>query len=277
MIIDSHAHLNFEDFANDWQQIIKDCQQAGVWLINVGSQLETSKKALEIAENYDQGVYAAVGLHPIHVSGSDFHPEPFNVDEYRNLIKHSKKVVAIGETGLDFFHSDKNIANQKKAFIKHLNLAKEFGLPLILHSRNSRDGKNDAYDEILKILEIERSPRLRSGQARDQEIKGVIHCFGGTVQQAKEFIDLGFYIGFTGIITFDKTGRLAEVVKNLPLENILVETDCPWLAPQPHRGERNLPQYVKFVAEKIAKIRDLDYNQIEKQTVKNAINLFKLK
>lgn len=264
MIIDSHAHLNFQEFDKDWQQVIADCQKQDVWMINVGSQLATSKKAVKIANEYEKGVYAAIGLHPIHISGSNFHPEAFNVDEYRALAKHSKKIVAIGETGLDFFHSDKNINNQKKAFVKHLNLAKEFDLPVILHSRNSKDGSKNAYQEILKIL------------TQENITNGVIHCFGGTVEQAKDFLDLGFYVGFTGVVTFDKTGVLEEVVKSIPLDKILVETDCPYLAPEPHRGERNIPQYVKFVAEKIAQVREIDYNKIEKQTVQNTIKLFNL-
>lgn len=265
MIIDSHAHLNFEDFQSDWSQVIANCQKEKVWLINVGSQLATSKKAVEIAKNYEKGVYAAVGLHPIHVSGSNFQPEAFNIDDYRDLIKNSKKVVAVGETGLDFYHDTKNIDNQKKAFTKHLNLAKEFDLPVILHARNSQDGKKDAYQEILKILKQENFSR------------GVIHCYGGTIDEAKEFLDLGFYVGFTGVITFPKTDELAEIIKEVPLERILVETDCPYLAPVPHRGERNRPEYVKFVAQKIAEIRQMEYNKIEKQTIENTIKLFNLR
>ncbi|MFA6254431.1 MAG: TatD family hydrolase [Patescibacteria group bacterium] len=270
MLIDSHAHLNFEDFANDWQTVIADCQKKGVWLINVGSQLGTSRKAIAIANQYEKGVYAACGLHPIHVSGSTFHPEAFNIDEYRSLIKSSKKVVALGETGLDFFHSDKNIENQKKVFAKHLNLAQEFGLPVIVHARNSQDGRKDAYEEILKVLRAP-SSELR---AQGTELKGVIHCFGGTLEQAKAFLDLGFYIGFTGVITFPKTENLAVVVKSLPLNKILVETDSPYLAPSPYRGQRNRPEYVELVAREIAKIRGLEYNEIENQTFKNAIKLF---
>lgn len=264
MIIDSHAHLNFDDFKNDWQQVIADCQRKDVWMINVGSQLTTSRKANEIANQYETGVYAAVGLHPIHVSGSNFQPEALNIDAYVSLVEHSKKIVAIGETGLDFFHTDKNIENQKKAFVKHLNLAKEFDLPVILHSRNSKDGKKNAYEEILKLL--------KQGNINN----GVIHCYGGSLEEAKEFLDLGFYIGFTGVITFPKTEDLTKIVESVPLERILVETDCPFLAPEPHRGKRNLPQYVKFVAEKIAKIKQIDYNKIVKQTAENTTNLFKL-
>lgn len=264
MLFDSHAHLNFQDFSQDWRAVIDDCQKNQVWLVNVGAQFETSKKAVEIAGQYEKGVWAAAGLHPIHVLGSDFHPEDFFEGDYRDLIDSSKKVVAIGETGLDFYHSDKTIAKQKEVFLKHLNLAKEFDLPVILHSRNSQDGQEDAYEEILKILKQENFTR------------GVIHCFGGTAKQALEFLRLGFFVGFTGVVTFDKTGQTAEAIKNLPLDAILIETDCPYLAPKPHRGERNRPQYVEFVAKKIAEIKGEEYNKVVKQTAENAMELFGL-
>mgnify|MGYP006304754651 CR=1 FL=1 len=264
MLIDSHAHLNFEDFDAEWQQTIDYCQKNNIWMINVGSQFETSKRAIGIAEKYDKGVYASVALHPIHVDGSSFHPEKFLPDEYKNLISSSKKVVAIGETGIDFFHDDKNFSRQKEVLVQHINLAKENNLPIILHSRNSKDGSKDAYEEILKILKQENFNH------------GVIHCYGGNIKQALEFLNLGFFVGFTGVVTFKNAKELVEVVENLPLDSILVETDCPYLAPEPHRGEKNYPQYVKFVAEKIAKIKQIDYNEVKEQTAQNAINLFGL-
>jgi len=272
MIFDSHAHLNFEEFNGDWQSVIADCQKNDVWMVNVGSQLATSRRAVEIAEKYEQGVYAAVGQHPIHASGSDFHPEEFIAEDYRSLIKSSKKIVAIGEIGLDFFHSDKNLAGQKKIFIDQLNLAKEFELPVIIHGRNSKDGKQDAYEEILSEL---RKWKAESGNQKS-EIRGVIHCFGGTAKQALEFMNLGLYVGFTGVITFDKTGLTKEAIGNLPLDSILIETDCPYLAPVPFRGQRNQPQYVKYVAEKIAEIKQKEYNKVVEQTARNALNLFKI-
>jgi len=265
MLIDSHAHLNFEAFDKDWREVISSCQKEKVWMINVGAQLQTSRKAVEIANEYKAGVYAAVGLHPIHVIGSTYHPEEFNVDNYRDLIKSSSKVVAIGETGLDFFHSDKNIDNQKKIFAEHTKVASNCNLPLIIHNRNSKDGKQDACKELLIELK-----KLK------QSAKGVIHSFSGTIEQALDFIQLGYFIGLNGIITFDKTGKSEELVKALPLESIIIETDCPYLTPEPKRGQRNRPENVLLVAEKIAEIRGLSYNKIEKQTVENAINLFNL-
>jgi len=277
MLIDSHAHLNFEDFSSDYQDIIDDCKKNDIWLINVGSQLATSRRAVEIAEQSGRGVYAAVGLHPIHVPGSDFRSEEFNPVDYKNLIQSSKKVVAIGETGLDFFHSEKNSTKQKEIFIQHLNLAKDFNLPVIIHGRNRKDdsprfaggvGNQDAYDKILKILTLR--------QAQGDNLQGVIHCYGGSLGQAKAFLDLGFYIGFTGVVTFNSAKNLAAIARELPLDSILIETDCPYLAPEPHRGERNQPQYVKFVAEKIAEIKQIDYNKVVEHSAKNAIKLFNL-
>lgn len=266
MIIDSHAHLNFEDFNGDWEKVTKDSLANGVWYINVGSQFQTSKKGISIAENFDQGVWAAVSLHPIHVEGSKFHPEKFIKNDYAQLIQSSKKVVAIGETGIDFFHNDNTFAKQKEVFLEHLDLCKEFNLPVIIHGRDSKDGSKSAYRAILEIIKKEKPV-----------CGGVIHCFGGSLEEAQEFLKAEFYVGFTGIITFDKTGKLAEVIKNLPLDSILAETDSPFLAPAPYRGQRNQPLYVKYVAEKIAEIKQFGYNEVENQTFINTQKLFNLK
>lgn len=264
MIIDSHAHLNFETFKDDWEEVIKDCLDNDVWFICVGAQYATSKRGVEIADIYDKGVWASVALHPIHVEGSSFHPEKFVLEDYAELIKSSKKVVAVGETGIDFYHDDFTIDKQKEVFLQHLDLAKQNNLPVIMHGRDSRDGSKNAYQEMLKIL-------------KTQKVKGgVIHCFGGTVEEALEFNKLGFYVGFTATITFDKTGQMDEVVKAVPLDMMLIETDSPYLTPAPYRGKRNQPQYVKYVAEKIAEIRQIDYNKIEQQTVANTKKLFNI-
>lgn len=264
MIIDSHAHLNFSQFNDDWEAVTQDCLKNNIWYICVGAQYQTSKKGISIAEKYDQGVWASVALHPIHVENGSFHPEKFIPEDYAKLIESSKKVVAIGETGIDFFHDDNTFDKQKEVFLQHIDLAQQHDLPVIMHGRDSKDGSKSAYPALLDIL-------------KGKKIKGgVIHCFGGTVEEALEFNQLGFYVGFTGIITFDKTGQLAQVVKALPLERILVETDCPYLAPEPYRGKRNQPQYVQYVAEKIAEIKQVSYNQIERQTVENTKKLFNL-
>jgi len=264
MLIDSHAHLNFEAFKDDWEEVIKDCLDNNVWFICVGAQYETSKRGIAIADKYDTGVWAAVSLHPIHVAGSSFYPEKFVPADYAKLIESSKKVVAVGETGIDFYHDDFTFDKQKEVFLQHLDLAKQYDLPVILHGRDSKDETKSAYRAMLDIL-------------KDQPLKdGVIHCFGGSVEEALEFIKLGFHVGFTATITFDKTGRMDEVVKAVPLNKMLIETDSPYLTPAPYRGKRNQPQYVKYVAEKIAEIRQMDYNEIEQQTVANTRKLFSI-
>ena len=264
MLFDSHCHLNFDAFADRWGAVIADCQAQDIWLMNVGAQFETSQRAAAIALAYPRGVYASVGLHPIHVPGSASHPEPFDPGPYRALIAATPNIRAVGETGIDFFHDTGNFAKQRAVFIEHINLAKELDRALIVHSRNSRDGSRNAYQEILTILKNEQPPRA------------VIHCFGGTRSEAEAFLALGLYVGFTGIVTFKNAGPLAEVVAALPLERIVIETDAPYLAPEPYRGQENQPLYVRFVAQKIADLRGLSFDAVADQTSRNAITLYKL-
>jgi TatD DNase family protein len=280
MLIDSHSHVNFNTFKDDHDEVIKRALDKNIWLINVGSQYSTSERAVKIAENYPTGVFAAIGLHPIHLEKGMVNEEEtqfktvkedFILENYR-LLARQPKVVAIGETGLDYYRlnitnqSEKEIKDkQKKVFREHLILANELNLPLILHCRGSKDNPKDAYEEMLEIL------------AEQKDLRGVIHCFGSSLEIAQRFFDLGFYIGFTGIITFEKANKLQEVVKNLPLEKILIETDCPYLAPEPYRGKRNEPMYVEFVARKIADIKKIEFKEVANITVKNTIKLFRLK
>ena len=275
LLIDTHAHINFNDFKNDSKEVIKRALDNGVWIINAGAERKTSERAVKMAEEYEEGVYAAVGLHPNHLIEQDVEyeengetvkyksrPEEFDYDFYLNLAKN-KKVVAVGECGLDYFR----IANesfkqkQKEVFIKHLKLAKEVNKPIIIHCR-------DAHDDLLEILRLEDSPP-----------RGVMHFFTGTLKQAEKYIELGFYISFSGVITFPPLRRASansydEVVKNIPLEKILTETDCPYVAPVPHRGKRNEPQYIKYVAQKIAEIKDLSFEEVATRTTQNARELF---
>jgi len=273
MLIDSHAHVNFIAFKDDSNQILDDCLNKEIWVINIGSQYTTSKRAVNMAEQYNKGIYAAVGLHPIHLSDLEIDeqevkfktkPEEYQEDKYQELTQ-SKKVVAIGETGLDYYHireDDHQTKNrQKEVFRLLLKLADKVNLPVILHCR-------DAYDEMLEILENNKN-LLSSG--------GVIHCYGGSLEQASRFIKLGIKIGITGIVTFGKKAEnLRQVVEKLDLKDLLIETDCPYLSPEPYRGKRNIPQYVEFVAKKIAEIKDISYNEVSQATSQNAINLFKL-
>lgn len=264
MLFDSHAHVNFEAFQNEWQTVLSACRLEGIQLTCVGSQLATSQRAVEIAESVDDGVYAAVGLHPTHAIGSTSHPEVFELDSYRALIRSSKKVVAIGETGIDFFHQPDNLKNQKTVFTQQVWLAKEHNLPIIIHGRNSRDGKLRAYEHILEVVKQEKVEHA------------VVHCFGDNWEMAQRFLELGFFIGITGIVTFPKADELIEIATKAPLEQVLIETDCPYLTPVPHRGEQNYPQYVRFVAEKIASLRGTTFDAVAEQTFANAKHLYRV-
>ena len=275
LLIDTHAHVNFNDFKDDSKEVIKRALDENIWMINVGAESKTSERAVKMAEEYEEGVYAAVGLHPSHLVEQDVEykeneeivkykskPEEFDYGFYLNLAKN-KKVVGIGECGLDYYRtSDESFKEkQKEVFIKHLELAKEANKPIIIHCRN-------AHDDLLKILHLAVKPP-----------SGVMHFFTGTLEQAKKYIELGFYISFSGVITFPPLRRVGanaynDVIKNIPLGKILIETDCPYVAPVPHRGKRNEPQYVKYVAQKIAELRGLSFEEVEGQTTKNARKLF---
>ena len=251
MFIDTHAHLNFKDFQNDWLQAIERAKAANVRaILNVGSNFKTSKDAIEIAKK-NTGVFAAVGLHPIHVK------EEFEEDAFLKLARE-KKTVAIGETGLDYYYDKSSAKKQEEIFTKHLQTAIKLAKPVILHSR-------DAGQDILTIL-MTQSPLPR----------GVMHCFQENWDFAKVILEMGLYISFTGLITFAKNYSTFEVIKEMPLDRILIETDCPYLTPEPYRGKRNEPAYVVEVAKKIAEIKKIPLEKVAEQTSKNAIELFKL-
>lgn len=273
MIFDSHCHLNLAAFDSDRDQVIKKTLNEGVFVINVGTNFETSLKAVELAKNY-QGIWASVGLHPNHtfpfkrdpqeISGGAQILEPEEIgSRFLNLIK-SEKVVAIGECGLDYSYfsdeslaiQEKYIALEKEAFKKQLLLAKEFEKPLIFHIRK-------VYTEALSFIK-EVYP----------EARGVFHFFTGSKKDARTIIENGFYIGLSGVITY--TESYNQMIKELPLERILIETDAPYAAPLPYRGQRNEPIYVKYVAEKIAQIKHLPTREILKATLANSYKLFNL-
>lgn len=275
LLIDTHAHVNFRDFKDDTKETIKRALNKNVWMINVGAESKTSERAVKMAEEYEEGVYSAVGLHPGHLIEQEVEyeengefvkykskPEEFDYDFYLNLAKN-KKVVGIGECGLDYFrNNDKNFKQkQRDVFVQHIKLAKEVRKPLIIHCR-------EAHEDLLEILNLE-APLPN----------GVMHFFTGTLEQAKKYIDLGFYISFSGVTTFpprkgEIVGAYDEIIKNIPLEKILIETDCPYVAPVPHRGKRNEPTYVQYVASKIAEIKGFSFEEVAEQTTKNAKELF---
>lgn len=253
-MIDSHCHLNFNAFRDDWRAVADRAFNNGVEaIVNVGCDLESSNKAIEIAVE-SQNCYASVGLHPIYVG-----KEKFDYEKYYLKLAEDKNAVAVGEVGLDYYRNSQNTDQQKEIFGHFLQIAREVKKPLIIHCR-------DAYEDLYSLLSAEKNIPA-----------GVIHCFVGDFKTAKRFIDSGFFIGFTGIITFPKAEDLRKVVVELPLEKILIETDAPYLTPETFRGQRNEPLFVREVAKEIARIKKIPHEEIEKITAQNAKKLFGLK
>jgi TatD DNase family protein len=243
-----------DQFCDEKDEIIKRAEESGLEnIINIGSNLESCRSAVELAENF-QSVYASVGIHPHDASDVNRHA----LEEIKALAKHPK-VVAIGETGLDYHYLNSPKEAQKKAFRAFIKLARELNLPLILHVR-------EAQHDALTILREEELP----------ERGGVTHCFSGSYEDAKRYIDLGFLISYTGVITFPNAHSSRDAAKKIPIEKILIETDSPYLAPVPKRGKRNEPSYVRYVAEKIAEIKGLSLQDVGRITTLNAKNLFNL-
>lgn len=247
--IDSHCHPQFPQYDSDREEVIKHSLKQGVGMICVGTDLEMSKKAIGLAEKYE-GIWASVGIHPNDIS------EQFSVSSFELLVNYPK-VIAIGEVGLDYYRTTEPEKQklQKDIFRQFLQLAQKVKKPVIVHSRQ-------AFEDTYKIL------------FEFPGISGVIHSFTYSFEQAQKFFDLGFYIGLNGIITF--TDQYNDTVKNAPLDKILLETDAPFLAPVPHRGKKNEPAYVKFVAEQIAKVCGIPVEEINKVTTENAKKLFRI-
>jgi len=255
MIIDTHAHLNFRAFDGDRDEAIKRCQENNIVVVNVGTDLETSKKAVEIAEN-NEGMYAAIGLHPIHAKDEDF-----LTLEYESLWNsHSGRIVAIGEIGLDYFKDyGKFKEKQKEVLLEQLGLTKELDLPAILHCRM-------AHKDLTEILKKQRT-------VNNEQLRGVIHCFTGSWKEARQYLEMGFYLGMNGIMfKFD----LEEVIKKTPLDRIVIETDSPYLTPPQTGVERNEPIYLKYVINHIAKIKGLGSEEVSSATTQNAKTLFNI-
>jgi len=272
MLFDTHAHVNFNAYKNDSPEVIKRSLDAGVFMINVGSQYSTSKRAVEMAEKHEEGVYAAVGLHPMHLETGlvkikgdpdevlfETTEEDFDYIRYKALAQNNK-VVAVGEIGLDYYWRPKTKARQelfkeKQRVIleKQIDFAQELNLPIIFHCRM-------AHNELIEILE------KRIG------VRGTVHCFTGIWEQAQKYLEMGFYLGVNGIIF---KMDIKETIEKAPLDRILLETDCPYLTPSPMEG-RNEPIYIKYVAEEVAKIKKLNYEEIAEATTQNAKKLFKI-
>jgi TatD DNase family protein len=253
MLIDTHAHLDMEEFEKDRQAVLARALEEGVGqIITVGTDGPSSRKAVEIAEKSDF-IHAAVGYHPHHAKEVD-------AQALKDLaeLAGSPKVVAWGEIGLDFFRCLSPPQRQIEIFQEQLHMAGNMGLPVIIHDR-------DAHEQLIEIL---RKKRFLSG--------GVIHCFSGDFKTAGSFMDMGFYISIPGTVTYRKAVLVHEVAAGIPLERLMVETDAPFLAPAPHRGKRNEPAFVKYTALEIARLRGMDFQALAEATSKNARTLFKL-
>jgi TatD DNase family protein len=250
MLIDTHTHLDDARYDGDRDAMIARAREAGVEaFVTIGCDLPTSRAAVSLAEQHPF-VYASIGVHPHEVK----HIEDHWYGEFRQLAKNNNKVVAYGEIGLDYHYNHSPPKEQRDRFREQIHLARELKLPVIIHTREAQE-------------------------ENASEVGGVFHCFSGDAWLAKDALDLGFYLSFSGILTFQNAGMLREVAKHTPLDRILIETDCPYLAPVPHRGKRNEPAYVSHVARQLASVHFGDPDAIERigqATTANAKRLFKI-
>ena len=247
-LIDTHSHVYYDQYKDDLSLVIESAKKNGVnRIICVGTDIKSSSESIRIANKYNN-VFCTVGCHPHDTSkmDSDY------IKELEQMCKEPK-VVGIGETGLDYYYNHSSQTIQKKCFIEHIELSKDVGMPLVIHNRNSDD-------DLLKIL-------------KKYKPNGVVHCFSGDIAMAKEIINLGILLSFTGIITFNNSA-LTDVIKEIELNTFMVETDSPYLTPVPFRGKRNEPKHVKIIAEKIAEIKNLPIQEIIEHTTRNAYRLF---
>jgi TatD DNase family protein len=248
-MIDSHCHL---EMFEDKEEVIKKAQSVGVSsIITISSDIESIEESIKIADTYPM-VYTTVGIHPHYAS-------EVNNSVLKKIFEKSRhpKVVAIGEIGLDYYYNNSPKEVQKKVFIEQLNLAKEIGLPVVIHSR-------DAFEDTYEILK------------EDQISSGVMHCFSGTAEQAKKFVELGFFISISGVVTFKNAKKIKKVASYIPDENILIETDAPYLAPEPMRGKKNEPAYLPYIAEALANLRGVTFEDINRIITVNTQRLFKI-
>ncbi|QQS23132.1 TatD family hydrolase [bacterium] len=285
--IDTHTHINLRAFAEDAAEAVQRAHEAGVAIVNVGTQIDTSRQAVDMLKQFPENVYAVIGLHPSHAYDHGFEDEQevadktreefFDAKLYKQLVEgagaNASRIIGIGECGLDYYRlpEDGDInqikLQQLAAFTEQINLALDLNKALCVHCRPS-DGTDDAYEDMLKVL--------TKFKTENPNLRFEIHCFTGSLETAKKFADLGGYIGINGIITFDKTGRSEEVVKGLPLEAMILETDAPYLTPKSNRGKRNESSYLPEVAEKIAEWKSVTVDEVAAATTANAKKLFNL-
>ena len=252
MIFETHAHYDDDAYNSDRDRLIKLLKEEGIApIVNVGASLTSTENTVKLAHEYDH-VYAAAGVHP-----SDC--EDLTEDDIKWLkgLCLDSRVVAIGEIGLDYHYDEPAKEVQKKWFVRQLRLAKEVSLPIIVHSR-------DAAADTLEILSRDEFKGMR----------GIIHCFSYSLELAREYVKMGYHIGIGGVVTFKNGRKLQEIAGSIPLENIVVETDCPYLAPEPYRGRRNSSAYLTYIIDRIASLRNTEYEEIERATYENAAALF---
>ena len=253
MLFDTHAHLDDRAFHEDREALITGLPEKGVGLVmNPGCSLESSRHAVALAEKYDH-VYAAVGSHPDVASEVN----AAVLEEYRKLCKLNAKVKAIGEIGIDYHYEDIPREIQLRAFRLQMELAQELGLPVIVHEREAHE------DGMAVVREF-------------PDVTGVFHCYSGSAEMARQLVDRGWYIGFTGVLTFKNARKAIETAASIPLDRIVLETDCPYMAPEPFRGKRNDPGYLYRMAEKLAEIRGLSLEEIQTITTENGKRLYRI-
>jgi TatD DNase family protein len=254
MLFDTHAHLNDEQFNEDRDEVVLRAKENGVArIVNVGFNRQTIPTSLALAEKYDF-IYTAVGWHP--QDAKDMRED--DLDWLRELSRH-EKVVAIGEIGLDYYWDTSPRDVQQAVFRKQIQLARELQLPIIIHDR-------DAHQDIVDILREEKA----------DEVGGIMHCFSGSLEMAKECLAMNFYISFGGPVTFKNAKKPKEIAKEIPLDRLLIETDCPYLTPEPYRGKRNETGYVRYVAETIAGLRGMESQELARVTFENAKRVFRM-
>ncbi|WP_423364473.1 TatD family hydrolase [Mycoplasma sp. P36-A1] len=254
-LFDTHVHINTKPFIDDIENVMKQAKEQNVEkMLCIGFDMESSLKAIDLAYRYPERVYAAIGLHPTEVN--DISQD--DMDRFENML-HEPCVVALGEIGLDYHWDTVKPNIQKEYFIKQIRLAKKVNLPIIIHSR---DAIQDTFD-ILKAEDI-------------KSIGGIMHSYSGSLEMAKEFIKLNMLISLSGVVTFKNAKSTKMVAQNIPLDKLLIETDCPYLTPVPYRGQTNYPWYVKYVAQEIADIKEISYEEVCNTTFKNALKIFKI-
>jgi TatD DNase family protein len=255
MYVDTHTHLYFDAFEEDRETLIASFDDDKLdFVVSVGIDIETSVKSIELANKYSPKIYAVAGYHPSKSASLKLQDTT-----YLEKLLRNEKVVALGEIGLDYYRNYEPIDVQKKAFISQMELAKEVNIPVVIHNR-------DSHDDVLDVLESFKG-----------SVRGIMHSFSGSYDFAKKVLDLGYYISINGIVTFKNATTLREIVKEIPPELLLSETDCPFLTPQPYRGRRrNQPAYVKYVVKKIAEIKGIDEEELAPILLENAKRAFRL-